>query len=230
MKGNGKTKRNSQQTLKAKGVFDWASVRQRITEASLKLENLEETSPEVLEQVWSRRAERLARVPAKVDEGEKIRLVMLRLGREVYGVDVQHVFDIRLVEAITRVPRVPDWVAGVVNRRGHIFSVVDLQRYLGLPRQEAATPNGHTPLNAQDGRCLVVVETPDMELALLADEVLPLEEISVGQIQEATAIIRGIRPEYLRGVAERKSGDSLVVLDLLALLADKQLIVHEEIV
>ncbi len=230
MKGNGKTKRNSQQTLKAKGVFDWASMRQRITEASLKLENLEETLPEVLEQVWSRRAERLARVPAKVDEGEKIRLVMLRLGREVYGVDVQHVFDIRLVEAITRVPRVPDWVAGVVNLHGHIFSVVDLQRYLGLSRLEAATPNGHTPLNAQDGRCLVVVETPDMELALLADEVLPLEEISVGQIQEATAIIRGIRPEYLRGVAERKSGDSLVVLDLLALLANKQLIVHEEIV
>ncbi len=230
MDGNGKNKHNSQlQTLKKQVGFDWDSIRQHIAAVGTALERSDETAPEVMEQVWARRAERLAQVPAQPDEGEQIQLVLLRLGREVYGVDVQYVFDIRPLEALTHVPRVPDWVAGVVNLRGRIFSVVDLARFLGLVHQEATLSKGHALPEDHPVRYLAVVETPDMELALLADEVLPLEEISVGQIQEATTIVRGIRPDYVRGVARLKSGDSLVVLDLPALLVDKQLIVHEEI-
>jgi chemotaxis signal transduction protein len=49
-------------------------------------------------------------------------------------------------------------------------------------------------------------------------------------VQDATDIVRGIRPEYVRGVVERQDGDGLlVVLDLATLLADERLIVHEEI-
>ncbi len=223
MNGNGKTKKG--QSLKSKIEFDWNTVRQRIMAASAALEKSEETAPEVMEQVWARRAERLAQVPVKRDEGEQIQLALLRLGSELYGLDVQHVFDIRSVEpqSVTRVPRVPEWVAGVVNLRGRVFSVVDLQRFLGLERTESANDGGAT-------RNLVVLETPTMELALLADQVLPMETVSVSQIQEATGVVRGIRAEYLRGIAERSSGDSMVILDLPALLADKQLIVHEEIV
>lgn len=223
MNGNGKNKRMSK--MEKQIAFDWDSIRQRIASASAALEKSEETAPEVMEQVWARRAERLAQAPVKRDEGEQIQLILLRLGREVYGLDVQHVFDIRPVEpqSVTRVPRVPEWVAGVVNLRGRVFSMVDLQRFLGLERTDSADDGGTT-------RNLVVVETPDMELALLADQVLPMETVSVSQIQEATGVVRGIRAEYLRGIAERSSGGSIVILDLPALLADKQLIVHEEIV
>ena len=62
--------------------------------------------------------------------------MVIRLGREVYGLETDYVFDIRPLESITHVPRVPDWVAGVVNLRGRIISVLDLQRFLGLPPVE----------------------------------------------------------------------------------------------
>jgi purine-binding chemotaxis protein CheW len=205
--------------LKEQIELDWERARRRIADASVALDRLEDVAPEVVEQIWMRRAERLAQVLVKPDEGEQIQLVVLRLGREVYGLDVQYVFDIRPVERITRVPRVPDWVAGVVNLRGRIFSVVDLQRFLGLAQGDAGDAT----------RYLIVVETPEMQLALLADEVLPLEVVSDSRIQDAAGIIRGIRPEYVRGIAERGNGDSLVVLDLPALLGDKQLSIHEEI-
>jgi purine-binding chemotaxis protein CheW len=230
MSGNGMTKHNPHiPTLKRQAAFDWEDIHQRIAAASAALERSDETVAEVMAQVWARRAERLARVSTESDKDEQVQLVMLRLGREVYGVDVQYVFDIRLLEALTHVPRVPDWMAGVVNLRGRIFSVVDLARFLGLAHQEATMSKGHALSEDQPVRYLVVVETPDMELAFLADEVLPMEEISLGQIQEVTTTVGGIRPDYVRGVAGRKSGNSLVVLDLPALLADKQLIVHEEI-
>jgi len=225
MNGNGKNKRNSKlQAAKKQVEFDWDSIHQHIATVSAALEKSDETVPEVMEQVWARRAERLAEVPVQPDEGEQIQLVLLRLGREVYGIDVQYVFDIRPVEprSVTRVPRVPNWVAGVVNLRGRILSVIDLQRFLGLSPAESTDHSTAT-------RCLVVVETPEMELALLADEALPMETVSVSRIQDATGTIRGIRPEYMRGIADRSNGDSMVILNLPALLADKQLIVHEEI-
>lgn len=225
MDGNGKNKRNSLQNLKKQVEFDWDSIRQHIATVSAALEKSDEIVPEVMEQVLARRAERLAQVPAQPDEGEQIQLVLLRLGREVYGLGVQYVFDIRSVEprSVTRVPRAPNWVAGVVNLRGRILSVIDLQRFLGLSPAESTDQSAAT-------RCLVVVETAEMELALLADEALPMETVSVSRIQDATGTIRGIRPEYMRGIADRSNGDSMVILNLPTLLADKQLIVHEEIV
>jgi len=206
-------------------AFDWDSIRQRIAAASAAMSETDETAPEVVEQVWARRAERLAQMPVKPEEGEQIQLALLRLGREVYGLDVEYVFDIRPVEprSVTPVPRVPAWVAGVVNLRGRIFSVVDLQRFLGL------APTGNADGSAPT-RFLTVVETPEMELALIVDEVLPMETVTVSRIQDATGTVRGIRPEYMRGIADRSNGDSMVILDLPALLADRQIIVHEEIV
>jgi purine-binding chemotaxis protein CheW len=225
MNENGENTRNSKQDLKKQVEVDWDGIRNRIAAAAAALERSDEIAPAAMERVWAHRAKRLAQVPAKPDEGEQIQLVLLRLGREVYGLGVQYVFDIRLIEprSITRVPRAPSWVAGVVNLRGRILSVVDLQRFLGLSPAEDADDSAPT-------RCLVVVETSEMELALLADEVLPMETVSAGRIQDAAGTFRGIRPEYVRGIADRSSGGSMVILNLPALLTDKQLIIHEEIV
>jgi purine-binding chemotaxis protein CheW len=225
MNGNGKDRPNSNQDLKKRVEFDWDGIRQHIATISAALEQSDEAAPEVMERVWARRAERLAEIPAKPDEGEQIQLVLLRLGREVYGLDAQYVFDIRPVEprSVTRVPRVPNWVAGVVNLRGHILSVIDLHRFLGLSPAESTD-------NSTALHFMVVVETPDMELALLADQVLPMEMVPMSRIQDATGTVRGIRPEHMLGIADRSNGDSMVILNLLALLADKQLIIHEEII
>jgi purine-binding chemotaxis protein CheW len=209
-------------TSAAKTAIDWNDVRRRLVAANAALNEEDESAPEAMEQIWARRAARLAQAPAPADEGEQMQVVLLRLGREVYGLDVRYASDIHLAENIARVPRVPDWAAGVVNLRGRIFSVVDLRRYLGLGRAEAAECS-------PEAACyLVVVETPDMEVALLADEVLPMETVPIDRIQDAASAIRGLRPEYLRGIAERPGGGSMVILDLPALLADKQLIVHKK--
>jgi purine-binding chemotaxis protein CheW len=215
--------------------FDWEKARQRIAtaQAALAAMDADATNPEVLQQVWARRAAQLAQEPTREDPGERLELVLVRLGRELYGLDAQYVFDIRPVEQITRVPRVPPWVAGVINLRGRILSVIDLRGFFGLApaEQEEAGEKGF----------LVVVETPEMEVALLVDEALSVEALPASQMQEVDGVIRGLRPEYVRSVAERRNGDAtqveptngtstmLVILDLPALLADKDLIIHKEV-
>jgi purine-binding chemotaxis protein CheW len=213
-------------------AFDWVSMHERIARASAALEGMDETTPEVLQELWARRAAKLAQVPAADITGELVDLVIIRLGREIYGLSAQCVGDIKPLGGITAVPRVPEWVAGVVNRRGRIYSVIDLQRFFNLPDAEGKEGERQVPH-------LVIVETPQMEVALLADDVLSIEAIPRARIEEAAGTVRGLPPEYVRGVtryngpgAARSTdgeGALLVVLDLPALLVDERLVIHEEV-
>lgn len=217
------------------GKIDWEVVRRRMAESVAKLNESAELTEEELHAAWARRAAQVATNIEDQDMGQMLEVAVIRLDMEHYGLDVAHVFDIRALEQVTRVPRVPDWVAGVVNLRGRVISVLDLRRYLGLPAS--------THAEEMSKRHIVVVESGEMELALLADEVLAIQPIPVAHIQEASGAVRGIRSEYVRGVVVRsedgsetlhfthadKDSNLLIILDLPVLLADKRLIVHEEV-
>ncbi len=205
-------------------TIDWEDVRQRIAAAQAALVELDEISPEELQKAWARRAAQLAKKPTQQDQDEQIELVVVQLGRELYGLDVQYVFDIKPLMQITRVPRVPNWVAGVVNLRGRILSVVDLRLLFGLPAAARNVEEDFHTLGAKG--FLVVVESSVMQVALLCDDVLTVETLPISQIQESSGSIRGLRPEYVLGVIERAQGGLLVILDVPALLADEKLIIH----
>ena len=207
-------------------TFDWERARRHIAVINAVLAGLDDPAPEILDQIWAQRAARLAQASFQEDAGEQIELVLVQLGRETFAFEAQYVLEIRSAEQIAPVPRTPDWVAGVVNLRGRILSVLDLRRFFGLAQAEIDEKEETTP-----GQELVIVETPDMELALLVDNVLAIEPLPAERVQDAAHTVRGIHPEYVRGVAERQGGAGLlVVLNLADLLADERLIVHEEIV
>lgn len=202
-------------------------------------------APETVQEILARRAARLAQALVDEDGGEQVSLLLVRLGREVYGLEAQYVNRIEPVEYLTRVPRVPEWVAGMTNLRGRIYSVVDLRRYFGLPlagtaEQRAANGDlpGESATRERVDAHLVIVRSADMGVALLVDDVLAMERVPQGRVQEATGVVRGLPGEYVRGVAERqrdraavKEDDTsmVVMLDLPALLANGQLVIHEEI-
>jgi len=192
-----------------------------------------EVAEELVEKIWKRRAEHLAQVVEQKIEGERIQLLVFRLGREVYGFDVKYVFDIRLIGEITLIPRVPDWVVGVVTIRGQILSVIDLRRFFKLPGLSPLEKKG--PNLDQLDHFQVSVETPQMEIALLVDEVLSVESIPLNQIKSQPNVWGELRPEYIHGIVQHpnlnsgKDGSIIIVLNLSALLADQDLIIEEKI-
>jgi purine-binding chemotaxis protein CheW len=206
-----------------KGKFDWDAMRRRVSDAGQALDGMEEMPQDALEEIWAQRAAKLAQVPDSEEDGERMDLVLIQLGREIYGLDARYVWEIKPMDQITPVPRVPRWVTGVVNRRGRIFSVINLQRFFDLPAVEREQPPQ-----------LLVVETPEMELALQADQVLSIESVPVSHIEDAPSTVRSLPPEFVLGItryvnASDSSQSLVVVLDLLALLADERLVVHEEV-
>ncbi len=76
-----------------------------------------------------------------------------------FGVEVEAVREVLRADVITRVPLAPDAVAGLINLRGEIVTVIDLRRRLGLPPRQASGPAMH-----------VVLESNGETISLLVDE------------------------------------------------------------
>src|SRR5690349_19912949 len=72
--------------------------------------------------------------------GETIGMVVLAVGDERYGVEVQDVQEIEPLDKLTPIPGTPAFWTGVVNLRGSMYPVLDIERYLGLPSSEAENP------------------------------------------------------------------------------------------
>ena len=86
--------------------------------------------------------------------------VTVRLGGQLLGIDVQRVHDVLKLGQLTRVPRAPAVVAGVMNLRGRIVTAIDARRCLDLPDRDVGAP----------AMCLVV-EQDGQPYALIVDGV-----------------------------------------------------------
>jgi purine-binding chemotaxis protein CheW len=179
---------------------------------------------DILNQIFTRRAAQIARPIEEAEKGEQIELVLFRIGKELFGLDVLSILDIHPCTSITPLPRVPQWIAGLTNIGGHILAVLDLQAFLGLSKPE--TQNDETPASSY----LVRISAHEMELALRVDEVLAIEVLPTSKIQEKTDVTRNLPPETIRGVYDQNTAERplVLILNLAYLLADPRLIIQEE--
>ncbi|HSJ07689.1 MAG TPA: chemotaxis protein CheW [Longimicrobiales bacterium] len=133
------------------------------------------------------------------------------LGGEEYCVGVVRVREIIGPMPITRVPRMPDAVRGVINLRGKVIPVVDLRIRFGL---EAVDHGQRT--------CIVVVEAAGAELGLVVDRVTDVAAVAETDVEDVPAFGAAVGTEYLLGIAKHGSRVRLI-LDVERLLANHEL-------
>lgn len=125
--------------------------------------------------------------------------VVIRLGAGRFAVGLAQVAEVGKVPAITRVPGVPGWLAGVVNWRGRILAVLDLRSLLG------ADTTGLGP-----SARLVVLVSDVATVGLLADAVDGTT--SLGDVDPPLAgLISGTGAALVRGQAPREDGPVAVI-------------------
>jgi purine-binding chemotaxis protein CheW len=132
-------------------------------------------------------------------DGDEQQLVVFELGAELYGVEIARVHEIIRLQTVTRVPRAPAFVEGVINLRGKVIPVVDLRRRFGLPSAE------HTRSTR-----IVVVEIGDQVVGIVVDGVSEVLRVNTATVEPPSPVIAGIDSEYLHGIA--KLPERLVVL------------------
>lgn len=131
---------------------------------------------------------------------ETTQLVVFKLGEEEFGVNILQVREIeKLDQGLTRVPKAPHFVEGVINLRGEIIPIVDLRKRFGLT----------LPPLGLDSR-LIIVEVGEEAVGMLVDAVVEVLRVPVSAIESAPSITKGVNSYYLAGVA--KIEERLIVL------------------
>ncbi|MFB3885960.1 MAG: chemotaxis protein CheW [Thermodesulfobacteriota bacterium] len=119
---------------------------------------------------------------------ETVQLVVFRLAREWYGVDIRKVKEIIKLNRVAHLPSSPQQIAGIVNLRGNILSVTDLKVLLNLSREQPG-----------EKAKIIAVESGILETGLLADEVMGSVEVPVRMIGPVIPTIPAEGARYLEG-------------------------------
>ena len=131
---------------------------------------------------------------------ELIQLVLFKLGEEEFGVNILQAREIeKLDQGLTRVPKAPPFVEGVINLRGEIIPIVDLRKRFGL----TLPPVGY------DSR-VIIVEVRGAPVGMLVDAVVEVIRVPVSAVEPPPPITKGVESQYLAGVA--KVDNRLIVL------------------
>lgn len=136
-----------------------------------------------------------------------IQLVVFKVGKELYGVNIAAMQEIVRVPEMTEVPDAPAFLEGVINLRGRIVPVIDLRKRLNLP-VAARTKASRVLITEGEGKAV----------GLLVDAASEVLKIPIEAIDEPPEMISAIGVEYIIGVAKMDER-LIIILDLKKILS-----------
>jgi purine-binding chemotaxis protein CheW len=120
----------------------------------------------------------------------------------LFGIEVECVQEVIRAQRMTRVPRAPAVVEGLINLRGQIVTAIDLRRRLALPPRDASAQ----PTN-------VVVRTDDGAVSFLVDEIGDVVEVDESTFEPPPETLQGVARELMPG-AYKLTDHLLLKLDV----------------
>lgn len=135
-----------------------------------------------------------------------------KLANEIFAVEVGKVREILDYTPITKVPRTPDFMRGVINVRGSVVPVVDLRLKFGMTETQRSVD---TCINVLE----INFDDEAVVLGALADSVQEVIELEPGQIEPAPTIGGHIKTDLIKGMGKRDAG-FIMILDIDKVFSD----------
>lgn len=128
------------------------------------------------------------------------------LGDEIFGLNISKVREVLELTNITRVPRTPEFMRGVMNVRGQAVPVIDMRRKFGLDVAEDTV-----------NTCIIIVEVEtegeSITVGALADSVREVLEMDSTAIDAAPRMGAAVDTEFIQGMG-RQDDDFVIFLDI----------------
>ncbi|MFH2062871.1 MAG: chemotaxis protein CheW [bacterium] len=137
----------------------------------------------------------VAEVAAQARQGKKkvedtFQIVVFTLDGEEYGVPITDIQEIIRVSEVTPIPGAPDFILGILNLRGRIVVVVDLEKRFGLERTDDSA-----------SQHIIISEVAESTFGVVVDQVSEVLRIPVSRVQPTPAVVSSkIHTDYLNGV------------------------------
>jgi len=137
------------------------------------------------------------------------------LGEEVFGVEIIKIQEIIRMQKVTRVPRVRDYVRGVINLRGKIIPIIELRRKFGMEPQADTDKTCIIVfhVNGEDGVCI---------MGIIIDEVKEVQNIGSENIEPPDFLSGGIGNDFIMGIG-KVGGEVKILLDIDRILTTAEL-------
>jgi purine-binding chemotaxis protein CheW len=140
-----------------------------------------------------------------------------RLGEEVFALGVSNVREILEFTTVTRVPKTPEFMRGVINLRGSVVPVLDMRLKFGLTMAEKTVDT-----------CIIVVEISfegeNTVIGALVDSVQEVFDLEPDQIEPAPKIGTQLRTEFIKGMGKRDD-HFIILLDIDKVFSSEELAV-----
>jgi purine-binding chemotaxis protein CheW len=128
------------------------------------------------------------------------------LGKEVFALDISSVREVLELTTVTKIPRTPDYMCGVINLRGHAVPVMDMRLKFGMPVTE------HTV-----DTCIIIVEVEfEGERIIMGgkvDSVREVFDLTSDGIEAAPRMGTSINTDYIKGIGKQEDG-FVIILDI----------------
>ena len=136
--------------------------------------------------------------------------VVFYMNNEECGIDIQKITTIEKLLNITRVPKAPEGVMGVINLRGEIVPVVELAKKLKM-----------TPSAPTDNTRIVIFKLEDISVGFIVDEVVEVITLHTEQIESISQVSNDIALDYISGIGKLNDNRIVTLLNLDKLIAFK---------
>lgn len=132
----------------------------------------------------------------------EIKLAVFMLGGQPYAIDIMKIKQIIRPLKITRLPKAPDFLEGMINLRGVFIPVIDMRKRFQM---DARDPK-------QEGK-VIIASVDHRIVGVMVDEVTEVVPVPKAEIQPPPRVIRGVESTYLLGVC-RYQEEILLILNL----------------
>ncbi|EMG36622.1 chemotaxis signal transduction protein [Desulfocurvibacter africanus PCS] len=135
------------------------------------------------------------------------------LGSEIFALDIDAVREVLELRPVTRIPRMPDHLCGVINLRGQGVPVIDLRRRFGLECADATVDT-----------CIIIVETKGSDgqdnMGVLVDSVREVLEIPSESIMPAPKMGAVVDADFIEGIG-RQDESFMIILRAEGIVSDE---------
>lgn len=145
----------------------------------------------------------------KVAAGETTQYIVIRLGKEQYGIDIRYIDNIVRMQHMTRVPKMKEYIKGVINLRGEVIPIMSIRLKMGLPADE----------ETKNTRIIIVKLEQYGTIGMIVDEVNEVVNLDIETEVEKMAYDKD-ETNYITGVG-KNDGNLISLLDLNAVLQEK---------
>lgn len=138
--------------------------------------------------------------------------IVVKIGNERYGIDIQYVDNIVKMQRVTRVPKSQNYFKGVINIRGEIIPVMSLRTRFGL---EADEYNNAT-------RILIIKIEPQAAVGIIVDEVKNVIMLDESDIDANSNAGNDEKAAFINGVGKHEEG-LVTLLNLNGVIVEKEM-------